>query len=53
MKALPKTCLEENKEFRPRNYRAERGLCSDKFLLRASAHPAEHFYIAGNAVSVI
>lgn len=51
MKALPKTCLEENKEFRPRNYRAERGLCSDKFLLRASAHPAERFYLTENEVS--
>lgn len=32
------------KEFRSRNSRAERGRFSDKFLLRASAHPAERFY---------
>ena len=42
--------LLQNKEFRSRNSRAERGRFSDRFLLRASAHPAERFYITGNAV---
>lgn len=41
----------KNKEFRLRNSRAERGRFSDIFLLRASAHPAEHFCVIGNAVS--
>ena len=34
-----------------RNSRAERGRPGDIFLLRASAHPAERFYITGNEVS--
>ena len=33
----------QNKEFRLRNSRAERGRFSDKYPLRASAHPAERF----------
>ena len=33
----------ENKEFRSRNSRTERGRPGDRFLLRASAHPAERF----------
>ena len=40
----------QNKEFRLRNSRAERGRFSDKFLLRASAHPAERVYLTGNEV---
>ena len=32
------------------NFRAERGRLGDIFLLRASLHPAERFYITGNFV---
>ena len=41
----------KSKEFRLRNSRAERGRFSDKYPLRASAHPAERFCLIGNEVS--
>ena len=41
-----------NKEFRLRNSRAERGRFSDKFLLCASAHLAERYFLSHSSLHI-